>query len=255
MLQSQAVNQDEAFEMFNRLDGYAPLRGALKQVAARDRSWAGIPLPIEGMRLRIHPKFPKAAELSDIGVTAAQRSAEEALAAKYPDTKIRNSFWSHHRKAQVIVYEEQGKVGFVLHRGTNPATRMLDTLMCSHAWGLEQESRAIQTLGTLLRHHIFKSYLLTGMFLETSKRTGLTYVFRRLRPTVVIDAKVPEGQSIRVRCALCMHPIAHYEDTWAGAMTPTDDVIAALMMMRGDEPMFWRRSTQHPPWEPNAGIW
>jgi hypothetical protein len=47
-----------------------------------------------------------------------------------------------------------------------------------------------------------------------------------------------------VRCTLCMHPIAYYEDSWAGAMCPTDDVIAALMMMRGDEPMFWRTGTR-----------
>ena len=90
-----------------------------------------------------------------------------------------------------------------------------------------------------------------GMFMETSKRSGLTYVFRRLRPTIVLDAK---GSEVKIRCCLCMHPIGYYAGTWAGAMTPTDDVIAHLMMMRGDEPMFWRRANQHPSWVPEAGL-
>jgi hypothetical protein len=51
-----------------------------------------------------------------------------------------------------------------------------------------------------------------------------------------------------------MHPIAYYEGSWAGAMCPTDDVIAHLMLMRGDEPMFWKRSSQHPATSPAAGL-
>lgn len=94
---------------------------------------------------------------------------------------------------------------------------------------------------------------MTGMFGEFSPRSKLTYIFRRLRPTVVLDTR-SDPESVRVRCCLCMHPIAYYEDTFAGAMTPTDDVIAHLMLMRGDEPMLWRRSNQHPAWHPNAGL-
>ena len=111
----------------------------------------------------------------------------------------------------------------------------------------------LQLLGTLLRHHVFKQYLLTGMFLETSKRSGLTYLFRRLKPTVVLDAR-DQAKSIRVLCALCLHPIGFYLESWAGAMTPTDDLIAHLMLMRGDEPMLWRRSNQHEPWHPEAAL-
>jgi hypothetical protein len=130
----------------------------------------------------------------------------------------------------------------------------LSTIGCSVAWGIEQEAAAVQLLGTLLRHHTFKQYLLTGMFLETSKRSGLTYLFRRLKPTVVIDARDNGQKSIRALCALCLHPIAFYAGSWAGAMTPTDDIIAHLMLMRGDEPMLWRRSNQHDPLDPRAGL-
>jgi hypothetical protein len=51
-----------------------------------------------------------------------------------------------------------------------------------------------------------------------------------------------------------MHPIAYYHGSWAGAMCPTDDVIAHLSLMRGDEAMFWKRSTQHPAYRPEAGL-
>lgn len=30
--------------------------------------------------------------------------------------------------------------------------------------------------------------------------------------------------------------------------------VAHLMLMRGDEVMFWRRSNQHAPWRPEAGL-
>ena len=40
----------------------------------------------------------------------------------------------------------------------------------------------------------------------------------------------------------------------SGALRPTDDVIAHLLMMRGDEPMFWRRANQHEAWEVESGL-
>lgn len=97
-------------------------------------------------------------------------------------------------------------------------------------------------------------YLLTGMFLERSPRSGLTYLFRKLRPTVVLDARNNDATRVRVLCTLCLHPIAYYEGSWAGAMTPTDDVVSHLMLMRGDEHMFWRRANQHGATHSEAGL-
>jgi hypothetical protein len=251
------VDEGRAHALFNSLDNFAGLRHALQSLAERDGLWAGIPMPLEGRRLVIEPTFPKAAALAECGIGEKHRSEEERRAAdyraKYGDTKIRNTFWSFNRKAEVVVIQDpDGKVRHVLNHGHHAAAWLIDTMDCSSAWGLEQEHRAIQTLGTLLRHHIFKAYLLTGMFLESSPRSGLTYLFRRLRPAVVLDTKT--GNVVRVRCTLCMHPIGYYEGTWAGAMTPTDDVIAQLMLMRGDEPMLWRRANQHPAWRPESGL-
>jgi hypothetical protein len=93
---------------------------------------------------------------------------------------------------------------------------------------------------------------LTGMFLETSKRSAVTYLFRRLRPTVAIGRNKDGGGNIMA--ALCLHPIAYYAGSWAGAMCPTDDVLAHYCLMRGDEKMFWRRANQHAAFRPEAGL-
>jgi hypothetical protein len=31
-------------------------------------------------------------------------------------------------------------------------------------------------------------------------------------------------------------------------------VVAHLMLMRGDEHLFWRKANQHPPYQPEAGM-
>lgn len=201
-------------------------------------------MPIEGMRLVIEPTYPKGKDLAEIGLEARPM----------PEEKIRNVFYSHKYRCDVFVYEDDdGRARCGIQPGWNHIAQALGTLGASDAWGIEQEHNALQLLGTLIGHRAFKQYLLAGMFLETSRRSGLTYLFRKLRPTVAIDAR-PHLKEARILCALCMHPIAYYEGSWGGAMCPTDDVVAHLMLMRADEPMFWRRCNQHAPHRPEAGI-
>lgn len=225
--------------LLESLDSCAPTRNRLRSLAAKVGEWAGIPLPLDGEELKIAPGYPFA----------------ECMTIK-PDNedaglKLRNSFYSSRRRCDIYVIEENGKIDF----GVAPAVHHFDqdirTLGCSAAWGLEQEQTALKLLGTLVRHSTFKQYLLTGMFLETSKRSGLTYMFRKLKPTVAITQH--KGH-LRILCALCMHPIAYYAGSWAGAMCPTDDVVAHLMLMRADEPMYWRRCNQHAAHRPEAGL-
>lgn len=219
-------------------------------------------MPLQGQTLVIEPRFLMARELSEIGRPASEDPLPDGVSE-------RNSWWSDRLRGNIIIWNEGGRVLHAVLPQFNSLGFVLGTLGCADAWGIEQEARAIKLLGELISHRAFKQYMLTGMFLETSRRSGLTYLFRRLRPTVAIDARNPEGLSLRYRigaiagewsnksrvlCALCMHPIAYYADTWAGAMTPTDDVIAHLMLMRGDEAMFWRRANQHGPTRPQAGL-
>lgn len=217
---------------------------------AHDRGdWAGIPMPIEGQRLIIEPTFRDAAGLAEIG--QKPRTPTDGLEG----FKIRNTFYSRKRRCDIVIAENDGKIEWCEIPAFHHLTHDLLTLGASAAWGIEQESNALQLLGTLIRHHQLKYYLLTGMFLEKSRRSGLSYLFRKNKPTVVIDARDEEdGKECRILCCLCLHPIAYYEGSWAGAMTPTDDVIAHLMLMRGDEPMLWRRANQHAPHRPEAGL-
>ena len=207
--------------------------------------WAGIPMPLADTRLVVEPTYPKAAELAAIGAGEVE---------KLDGVTIRNRFWSSRLRSEIVIWDESGKLQWGRLSSFNSLPFALSTLGCADAWGIEQEHNAIRTLGGMVSHRQLKQYLLTGMFLETSQRSKLTYLFRRLRPTVVLDARQKDATSTRVLAALCLHPIAYYEGSWAGAMCPTDDVIAHLALMRGDEVMFWRRANQHPPHRPEAGL-
>jgi len=227
-------------------DGHAGLRDALSQIAAEKGEWAGIPMPLDGQRLIIEPSYPYA-ELSDIGKSDAEDDG----------WRLRNSWYSARKRCDIMIMEKDGKIALGARPAFHHITYDLQTLGCSDAWGIEQEHNALQLLGGMLRHRAFKQYLLTGMFLETSRRSGVTYLFRRLKPTVALAARpgMTDGDDgMRILACLCMHPIAHYAGSWAGAMCPTDDVIAHLSLMRADEHMFWKRSNQHPPYRPEAGL-
>lgn len=229
-----------------KLDGHAHLRNQLRELARMRSEWAGIPMPLSSERLVIEPRYPYAA-LSKIGAPLEDEDPE-------PGWKVRNSFWSTWRRCEVVIFEEaDGRITRAYLPGVHSLSKQLHTLGCAEAWGIEQESKAVHTLGSLVSHLQFRQYMMTGSFLERSKRSGLYYLFRRLRPTAVIEAEEGAGES-KVRCTLCLHPIGYYAESWAGAMCPTDDVIAHLMMMRGDEPMFWRKANQHPPHRPEAGL-
>jgi hypothetical protein len=220
----------------------------VREIAELRDHWAGIPMPIEGAPLVLCPKYPNAAALSEIG----RKPTEEEIE---PTDRIRNSFYSHRYRCVVIIGERAGRIVWGIEGAFNHLGMDLKTLGASDAWGIEQESKAVHLLGTLVKHRQMKQYLLTGMFLERSPRTGLSYLFRRLKPTVVIDARRESvGEEPKIKCALCLHPIGYYQGSWAGAMCPTDDVVAHLLLMRGDEVMFWRKANQIAPWRAEAGL-
>lgn len=239
---------DYGISVIEQFDGMAGLRNGLRKIAVAKREWAGIPMLLQGERLIIEPTYPRAKELSDYG---KKDDAEDGIEGAV----VRNTFWSHRRRQWITIWNEGDKIEWGVTGLHNHVGEMLSTLGVSDAWGIEQEKNAVDTLGTLLRHRQFKQYLLTGMFMEKSERSGLHYVFRRLRPTLAIStAKADSAGESRVIAALCLHPIAYYAGSWGGAMCPTDNVVAHLALMRGDEHMFWKRANQHPAWVPQAGI-
>lgn len=207
-------------------------------------------MPLDCARLVIEPKYPKAKEFMAMG--KPDETEREISDEEFVGWSRINSWYSAGRGGDVVVmHNPQGRASYGLHPGVHSLGHQMITLGCCDAWGIEQEGRAVKLLGTLIRHRQFKQYMLTGAFLESSKRSGVLYMFRRLRPTVAISLR---GKEPRILATLCLHPIGFYSGSWAGAMCPTDDVVAHLMLMRGDEAMFWRRANQCPPYRPEAGL-
>lgn len=233
----------DKIELLEEFDGFVPLRNGLRRIGQDLEEWAGLPMPIEGLPLIVEPGFRNAAALAEIGKPETEPLPD--------DCKHRNTFYSRRWRCDVVIYEEGGEIRYGLVPAFHGMDYVLSTIGASDAWGIEQEANAVKSLAELVRHRQLKQYLLTGTFMERSRRSGVTYVFRRLRPTVALRA---DGEKMRVLCALCLHPIAYYDGSWAGAMCPTDDVIAMLMLMRGDEHMLWKRSNQHPAHRPEAGL-
>jgi hypothetical protein len=81
--------------VLERFDGHASLRNKLRAVAQSRSEWAGIPMPLEGERLVVEPRYPFAG-LGNIG----QEPEEER------DWKVRNTFWSTRHRVQVVVFQE-----------------------------------------------------------------------------------------------------------------------------------------------------
>lgn len=221
-------------------------------VADRDGEWSGIPMPIAGQRLTIEPRNPwrdKIAMLDrDVNPGHADEDDDGAV--------LINRWYSRSQRCEVLMWRERdGRIccGRSDHDTTVKEKAAWGTIAASQVWNFEAECTAVDKLATLIKPHLFEMYVMTGTLLETSRRSQVSYIFRRCRPTLALR---PAQDDNYMRCiaALCLHPIGYYEGTWAGSMVPTDELISHLLLMRGDEPMYWRRANQHPAWSPLAGI-
>lgn len=219
------------------------LRDVIQVIANETGQWAGIPMPLDGQDLVIEPTFTARSALIGPEPPIPVDDPADAI-------EVRNRFWSTRYRTDAVIYAQHGKI-YVTVMPRHMIKRLLMTLACSSAWGIKQETTAFATLAGMLNAQQLKTYLTTGCFAETSPRSGVRYLFRRLRPTLAMSEATG---NVKVLAALCMHPIGHYAGTFAGVMCPTDDVIAHLCLMRGDERLFWARCNQHAPYRPEAGI-
>lgn len=216
-------------------------RPVLRNMAVFADEYAGIPMPLEGEELIIHPSY----KYADVFKKKRKENAETSLIT-------RNHWRSLHGWNCIIIQDTKtGKIWGGKLEPRNRAVLQVNTMGLSCVWDIECERRAVAKLQTLVNPHIFAMYELTGAFLETSPRSKLTYMFRRLRPTLALSARTG---AMRVIAALCMHPIGFYSGTWGGSMVPTDEVVAHLMMMRGDEKLFWKLANQHPAEYTESGL-
>lgn len=245
---------DVSEESIEDVDSYDKVRKVMKAVAKRDNHHAGMPIPVSGEQLIVHPGLAFANAYKEINEIPSSTSASDDKDPILEEEDIRNSFWSKKLKTEIISYNKKnGKVGVAFIQDKPLWYLEAHTASTgSAAWTFEQEIRALALLSSLTTEHQYKTYLLTGIFIETSKRSKIIYMFRKLRPTVVMAPR--EDGKCKPLCALCMHPLAYYQDSYAGALCPTDDVIAHLLLMRADEHRFWKVSTQHQPYATQAAM-
>lgn len=230
---------------------YGRVRREINRVAFKRGEWAGIPVPVDGMKMVIAKGYPFADILTS--------------KPKADNHNVVNSWFSSKYHTTVgAISDSEGRYHAGILATNNAANAVFDTMRAAATWDIEAEIRAMDKLQDLIPDHLFDLYCLTGMFLESSKRSRVTYIFRRLRPTLAISLAQKHydwasGQMVfeenyRFLCALCLHPIGYYEGSWAGAMVPTDDLLAHLLLMRADEPYFWKKANHIPCYLPQAGI-
>jgi hypothetical protein len=272
-------------EVFNEIfpedipeEGYSwdRIRKGLSLFSELTEEWEGIPVPLTDVKMVLNSSHPLKKRFDDFykEMQAIERpfEPEEAtFVCKNEDVAfVRNRWWSVKKNAWIQIFEKpdtfvDGQVvkGRIFHKKiyVSPDRSMerldlwLRTIAAVTAWDLEAEYKARESLKDMLSEHAYRCYELTGSFLEYSERSKLYYLFRRGRPTVVLSPRNKYGHEEMICLAvLCMHPIGYYQETWGGCMVPTDDVIAHLTFMRGDEAGFWKQSVQHKPSDPEAGL-
>lgn len=260
---------------------YEAQRALADEMSERIGEWQGIPVPVDDYPLVLckgHPLtgFFRAAKL-DVRVVVGgperdeplppEASVEEivhACVAEWNGEHLVNEWYDGSRNRDVLIFQKANGRAFAVTVPRAPDRSMdrlgmaVRTIGASDAWSLDAEVKAQEKLATHLNENQMRHYLLTGSFVESSKRSGLIYLFRRLRPTIALTPRWPwyrpRNDSLRCLAVLCMHPIGYYDRTWAGCMVPTDDVLAHLLFMRGDEAGFWRAANQHDAASPEAGL-
>lgn len=225
------------------------IRWGLQRIAEQEGEWAGLPVPVDHATLRMEPRHPFE------GLNGFKFGQPEDRTPL--DFQLVNAWECRSRHVRVLVFREKDgrTTKGLLPAGPGRRVRYwFDTMAVAaqEAWTIETESAAMEKLEGLVNWRAFRCYFLSGCFLETSQRSGITYLFRKLRPTLAMSPR--GGDEMRTIAALCLHPIGYYENTWAGCMCPTDDVIAHLLMMRGDERRFWGKANHHDLWEASAGL-
>ncbi len=222
-----------------------------------ERDWSGLPVPVPGLPLVLEARY-KHQGLSEFrwkecyDGDGVRHAVEEEPPPKPSGYRRVNSWWNDRYQLTIIVVKDKvGRARFTVGF-ENRLAFTLRTLDAAVVWPVEAEQKAQKKLASLIPTDVFELYLLTGHFAETSKRSQVTYLFRRGRPTIAL--RQTDAVVTALLCALCLHPIGYYGETWAGVMCPTDEVIAHLLMMRGCEEKYWANANQHPLDHPAAGL-
>jgi len=103
------------------------MRRKINQLAKERSEWAGMPLPVQGMSMVIHPSYPFAENLSGTFMpepSARVRREEDVR----DDVFIRNEFRSYRDGRGVTIWQDGPKVRFSYSRWQNSAPMLLNTV-------------------------------------------------------------------------------------------------------------------------------
>lgn len=261
------------------------IKQGLRHLAEERGEWAGYPLPHDRHALVLEPRFPfpklngyrfddgkseleeererlaALAKFLDVRLSESviDMTAEKVLAFNRmleSSLKIRNIFYVFELATLVIIAElPNGRIIHWKECNRTPVERFAMSLETSGATvdihDVEVEFAAMNKLQELITPRACAMYFMSGQFLETSQRSGVTYVFRKLRPAVAM--KDVRGV-MKVLRTFCLHPIGYYKQTHTGCLCPTDDVIAHVLLMRSDERRYWAKANSHELYAPESGL-
>lgn len=239
---------------------YDDMAEIMDRIAQKHGFEGGIPLPhITDKNESEHPLVMADHAPLSIVTNATYRTEYAQRVARTWKTKIINSWDVLGDHTVSIVRSENGPMWMKEYQaGTRLRKLLADIAIRSDVRTMtaEAELRAMESLKEKINAQQYRTYVLSGMFIERSPRSDLHYIFRKGRPTLVLSFHGEEAKEAggRVIAALCMHAMGFYQFSHVGVCCPSDEVIAQLLYMRGDEHGFWKKSGQWKASDPRSGI-
>lgn len=243
----------------------------INAIAEQYGSEYGIPIPATGEMQRNHLVMAPGVPLSHI-IDGNQLMAQEnerrqrmqrghqEAAQEIIDSGItvRNSWRVVGDHTVTVIDTMEGPYALPRYGAVQKLAKLMNTLgtrIESHMT-VEAEMKARESLKAKVNEAQWRSYVLNDCFLERSERSDIHYLFRKGYPTIALSFHGEDAQQSggRALAALCLHPMGFFQYTHAGLMTPTDEVICHLLLMRADERRFWAKSGQWSVTDTRSGI-
>jgi hypothetical protein len=270
-LQMSADISDRVMELGheskNRTVSYDELYGEINRIAESYGCEYGIPLPCPGEMRQNFPVMARGVPMREIlyanqalleaqerNVRMGRSPQEAAMELLDSGCLVVNSWYVVGDQTVCVIATDRGPMALPRYGAVQRSAKLLRTLgtRMDSQMTVEAEMKARDALRSRINESQWRCYVLNDCFLERSERSDLHYLFRKGYPTLVFSYHGDnEG---RVIAALCLHPIGYYQYTHAGLMTPTDEVICHLLLMRADEHKFWAKSGQWRVTDTRSGV-
>lgn len=241
LAKAKNISQEDALDVVMH-SMWLKIKELIQDRAKEQGHLYGAPVPIEGFQLVVAKRFPNRQAYENINeVTFSDPHRDKQVVD--PSEIVVNHF--ERTDADYFIIRQDGKTRmerYPIDRTKLAWQYAMRTATVGLEWDAEAEVKAHSKLKELIGTARINRYICSGIVMETSKRSNITYLFRRGKPTI---AHSNWKGILRPIAALCLHGIGYYHQTFAGAMVPTDDLICHLLLMRADEHRYWRNCNIH----------